>query len=314
MADIRSILIEKLGRLPSPVSARPPEITRRFSIDGVAYERLLIQGPTDPIPAYLLIPEGITRSAPLLLALHPHGRQFELGKSLVAGLAGDNTRAYGLAAAKAGYAVFIPDLPCFEDRRPPLPLRKKNYALQGEAFERLMAMKALVEGSTLQATILSDLSHCLDILETDPRVDPSRIACLGQSFGGQEVLFTMLFDSRIRAGVSSCGFSLVRSILRDSLSHNMALYLPGMLPDLDFDTIVTGLAPRPLHVICGLKDPLFPVDGVRHVESTAREAYESHGLSDNLVFRYLDSGHDLPESALAGALDWLGQHLRVQGD
>src|SRR5262249_28224841 len=156
----------------------------------------------------------------------------------VAGLAGDPSRAYGLAAAREGFGVLIPDLPAFEDRRPPLSERKRNYALQGETYERLLAMDALVHGGTLQGWILADLSACADALAREPRVDPSRLCALGQSFGGQEVLFAMLHDPRLRAGVVSCGFSLVRRLFERSISHNLALYLPRMLPELDFDTIV----------------------------------------------------------------------------
>ena len=167
--------------------------------------------------------------------MHPHGRQFELGKSLVAGLVGDGTRAYGLAAARAGFAVLAPDMLGFEDHRPPLAERKGNYALQGEGYERLLAVEAIVRGESLQGWMLSELSACADALERDPRIDPKRMALLGQSYGGQQALFGMVFDPRFRAGVVSCGFSLVRLLLERRISHNLALYLPGMLPDLDFE-------------------------------------------------------------------------------
>src|SRR5262245_31741856 len=100
-----------------------------------------MRGPRDHIPAYFLIGDQTPRPAPAVLALHGHGRQFEVAKSLVAGLVGDRSRAYGLAAARAGFAVLVPDLPGFEDRRPPLAARKASYALQGEHYERLLAMQ-----------------------------------------------------------------------------------------------------------------------------------------------------------------------------
>jgi len=279
-------------------------VDRRFVWDGVLFERWHIEGPRDTIAAWFLIGERTGRPAPGVLALHPHGRQFEVGKSLVAGLVGDGTRAYGLAAARAGFAVLVPDLPGFGDRRPPLSERKRNYALNGEAYERLLACHALATGATLQGWILADLHACVDRMVDDARVDARRLSALGQSFGGQEVVFAMTFDPRLRAGVTSCGFSLVRLLVERSISHNLALYLPSMLPDLDFDTLVPGLAPRPVRVIAGTTDPLFPVEGVRAVESAARRAYGAdaeHALS----FRYVDAGHDLPPEELDAALEWL---------
>jgi dienelactone hydrolase len=249
-----------------------------------------------------------------VIALHPHGRQFELGKSLVAGLVGDGARAYGLAAARAGFAVLAPDLIGFEDHRPPLPARKANYALDGERYERLVAMEALVQGQTLQGWMLADLSACADALEREPRADASHLALLGQSYGGQEVLFGMLVDPRFKAGVVSCGFSLVRLLVERQISHNLALYVPGLLPDLDLDTLLPALAPRPLTVLAGRHDPIFPVDGVEAVEAAARHAWAEAGAPDALRFRYLDAGHDLPPDALEEALAWLATAVRMPAE
>ena len=301
----REALLARLGRIDPPPAQAQARVDRRFVWDGVGFERWRLDGPRDTITGYFLLDEKADRPAPGLLALHPHGRQFEVGKSLVAGLVGDGSRAYALAAARAGFAVFAPDLPGFEDRRPPLAERKDNYALNGEAYERLLACHALVSGATLQGWILADLSACVDRLAHDPRVDAARLSVLGQSFGGQEALFAMTLDPRLRAGVVSCGFSLVRLLVERSISHNLALYLPGMLPDLDFDTIVAGLAPRSLRVIAGVSDPIFPVDGVRAVETKARAAWEAAAAGGALVFRYVDGGHDLPASELDAALAWL---------
>jgi dienelactone hydrolase len=306
---VRARLLAHLGRPPAAVAVAAPRVERTFVADGVRYERWRLAGPCDDIPAWFLLAENAPRPAPVLLALHPHGRQFELGKSQVAGLVGEASRAYGLAAARAGFGVLAPDFPGFEDRRPPLAARKANYALQGEAYERLLAMHALVEGATLQGRILADLAACIDTLALEPRVDASRLAAFGQSFGGQEVLFGMLFDPRIRAGVCSCGFSLVRLLVERSISHNLALYLPGMLPGLDLDEVVPALAPRPLFVIAGRGDAICPVDGVEAVEVRARAAWAAQGAADRLHFHYFDGGHDLPAGALAAALDWLKQAL-----
>ena len=305
----RELLLARLGTLPAPVGYTPPVVERRLAWDGLVLEEWRLRGPRDDIPAYFLIDERTPRPAPAVLALHGHGRQFEIAKSSVAGLVGDRSRAYGLAAARAGVAVLAPDLPAFEGRRPPLAARKASYALQGEHYERLLAMHALVQGATLQGWILADLVACVDALENDARVDGGRLAALGQSFGGQETLFGMLFEPRLRAGLVSCGFSLVRLLVERSLSHNLALYLPGMLPDADFDTLVPGLAPRPLYVIAGRRDAIYPVDGVQQVEARARAAWAAAGAADALVFHYFDGPHDLPPDALAAGLAWLRTHL-----
>jgi dienelactone hydrolase len=278
-------------------------------MEGVLFERWRMEGPRGAMAAWFLVPEGVSTPLPTIVALHPHGRQFEVGKSLVAGLVGDGTRAYGLAAARAGFAVLAPDMLGFEDHRPLLAERKGNYALQGEAYERLLAAEALVRGTSLQAWMLAELSQCADVLETDRRVDASRLALLGQSYGGQQSVFGMVADSRFRAGVVSCGFSLVRLLIERRISHNLALYVPGLLPDLDFDTLVAAIAPRPLTVIAGRRDAIFPVEGVEVVEASSRRAWNEAGAPAALRFHYFDGGHDLPGDLLAEALAWLHRVL-----
>jgi len=307
--NVRDRLLAAVGRLPPIVPAATPALERQLEVEGVRCERWRFRGPRDDILAWFLLAADAPRPAPALLALHPHGRQHELGKSQVAGLVGDPSRAYGLAAAHAGFGVLVPDLPGFEDRRPPLAARKANYALQGEAYERLLAMHALLQGSTLQGWILADLAACIDVLLLEPRVDGSRLGAFGHSFGGQEVLFAMLFDDRIRAGVCSCGFSLVRLLVERSISHNLALYLPGMLPDLDFDAILPALAPRPLFVAAGRRDAIWPIDGVTAVEARAKAAWDAAGAPDRLRFHYSDGGHDLPDDVRAAAIAWLKHAL-----
>ena len=162
--EVRSQLVSRLGRLPEPVAPGPPRVERRFVCEGIVHERWRWPGSREDIPAWFLVREDAPKPAPGLVAVHPHGRQFEVAKSMVAGLVGDPTRAYGLAAARAGFAVLAPDLPGFEDRRPPLEMRKRSYALQGEAYERLLAMQAIVRGETLQGWMLSDLASCADVL------------------------------------------------------------------------------------------------------------------------------------------------------
>ena len=69
----------------------------------------------------------------------------------------------------------------------------------------------------------------VDYLETRPEVDTDRIGVIGHSLGGQEATWLTWFDHRIKAGASSCGFSMIQAILDHQINHNMALYVPGFL-------------------------------------------------------------------------------------
>lgn len=302
-------LLQALGKLPRRLAPRRPELGRMLQDGTLRFEHWRLRGPRGDIPAWLIAQEDLPQPAPVVLALHPHGRQFEIAKSWVAGLAGDPSRAYGRRLAEAGVAVLVPDLPGFEENRPALSERKSSYALQGETYERLLANLALVQGASLQGWILADLQACVDVLEMDRRFDLGRLGVFGHSYGGQEVIFSMLFDPRLRAGVCSCGLSLVRLLVERRVSHNMALYVPGLLPDLDFDTLVPALAPRPLCVVAGKDDAIYPFDGVERVAAVTRAAYEAAGAAGAFRLHAFEGGHDLRPEALHFAVGWLREAL-----
>ena len=71
---------------------------------------------SDNIPAYLFTPKG-RGPFPGILIHHQHNGERHLGKSEVAGLAGDKWQAFGPKLAEAGFVVLAPDSICFEDRR-----------------------------------------------------------------------------------------------------------------------------------------------------------------------------------------------------
>ena len=49
--------------------------------------------------------------------------------------------------------------------------------------------------------------RAVDLLVSLPEVDSRRIAAIGHSLGGHNALFVAAFDKRIRAVITSCGFT-----------------------------------------------------------------------------------------------------------
>jgi len=73
------------------------------------------EGAEGHVPALLLIPDRSSGGG--VVVHHQHASQWHLGKSEVAGRAGDPWQAFGPALATRGVTVLAADAPGFEDRR-----------------------------------------------------------------------------------------------------------------------------------------------------------------------------------------------------
>ena len=161
-----------------------------------------------------------------------------------------------------------------------------------------------------------DNIRAVDLLETLPEVDASRIGCIGHSLGGHNAIFTAVFDQRLKAVVSSCGFS---SMQKDDVpSWTGRTYMPliasefkndpKLLP-FDFHELVAAIAPRAFFASAATKDSDFDVSGVQDVINAARPIYALHGKADDLVGHYPEAGHSFPEDSRRRAYEFLERAL-----
>ncbi len=305
--------LRDLLRVQTPQAPLNPEIESSEEIEG-GIKRMLVRYNVDDgerIGAYLLVPKGEPGvRLPGILAIHQHGGNFKLGKSEPAGLTDNPTFFYGLDLARRGFAVLCPDMLAFEERVPPPEVSAGDMYKLDSWNERFEAMKLFLQGSSMQAKYLSDLVKGLDYLTSLDFVDSERIGCIGHSMGGQEALWLTWFDPRIKAAVSSCGFSMISAILRDRINHNMALYVPGMMNVGDMDSMVASLAPRPFFFSAGEEDDIFPVDSVRHIAEAAGEVYARRGAPENLQHVIFGGGHGFPDEVKQQAYSFLETHLK----
>jgi len=283
-----------------------PDEARRVPLDVEAVEEARLAKVTrraisyaaekgDRVPAYLFLPDGLEGKAPAVLCLHPTS---PAGKDVVAGLTPKENRSYALELAQRGYVTLAPDYPRMGESR------TDAYAL-GYA----------------SATMKGVWNHirAIDLLVALPEVDPERIACIGHSLGGHNALFLAVFDPRIKAAVSSCGFNAFAKYKGGDLAGwSHAGYMPriasvyGKDPrrmPFDFTEVVAALAPRPVFVNAPLHDDNFEVSGVRDCIAAAQPVYELLGAKDGLVAVYPDAGHDFPPDVREAAYRFLDKAL-----
>jgi dienelactone hydrolase len=127
--------------------------------------------------------------------------------------------------------------------------------------------------------------------ETNPAgVGPGII---GHSLGGQVALFALAVDTRLTAGVVSCGLGTLRSFEAARIRHNPAWFVPGLAAAGDVG-LVASAVDRPILVAAGTDDALFPLDGVQHVLDAFRPGVVTAEL--------FTGGHAMPPHVTAAAV------------
>lgn len=307
--DFREEVLKCLGKMPQKAPLEPKIIRTE---DMGTHKLHLVQYNVEPgerINAWLLTPAIIRDSTPAILAIHQHAGEYYLGKSEPAGLSKNKMYHYGLDLCLKGYVVLCPDHLAFEDRRPPEYQRMEHKYIDGKGYEQLLFCDYICEGSTLQAKYLWDLSRGIDFLQSLDYVDPERIGAIGHSLGGQETMWLAWYDKRIKVAVCSCGISQIKSIFKNRINHNFAMFTFGLNQIGDISDLVCDIAPIPFLMTNGTDDSIFPMDGVLGIKEKAEQKYKSVGAQEKYCSIIFEGGHSFPENVKKSAYEWIERFI-----
>jgi dienelactone hydrolase len=299
--DILKSMEVVMGPFPNSSQRVPLDIQVEKEEETPHYVRRKISfavEPGDRVPAWLLIPKDLKPPAAAMLCLH---QTVNIGKDELAALGGRENRWFAHELADRGFVCLVPDYPSFGEYPYDFKTQGAHYASG--------SMKAIWNNV-----------RALDVLESLPEVDADRIGCLGHSLGGHNSLFTAAFDQRIRAVVTSCGFTAFHHYYGGDLKGwTSDRYMPRIRdvyqndPDrvpFDFYEVLAATAPRGIFVCAPLHDSNFENDGVKKVVDKVSQVYELLGARDRLVAEYPDAGHDFPDKEREQAYAWLKEMLK----
>lgn len=304
-AQLLLAMQEVMGPLPGP-EHRPAlnvEVESEERLEKYTRKKIVFSATSaERVPAYLLIPHDSATPRPAMLCLH---QTQPLGKGEVCGLGGKRSMFYGHELAERGYVCLAPDYPSFGD-----------YACEFDA-----SSPTSTSGS--MKAIWNNL-RAVDLLESLPEVDPDRIGSIGHSLGGHNALFTAAFDQRIRAVVTSCGFTSFFDYYGGNLKGwTSNRYMPriaavyGSDPrriPFDFEDVLGAICPRSIFVNAPAHDDNFEVGGVRKVMDRVDELYRWYGLDAHRVIAlYPEASHDFPDAIRQQAYEWLDDQLDLNG-
>lgn len=295
----RAHILAGMQQVMGPLPTQRPglDVQTLSSEHAEGYERQKISYRADagePVPAYLLIPNGISDRMPAMICLH---QTTNMGKDEPAGLGGKKSLWYAHELAQRGYVCLVPDYPSLGE-----------YA---HDFDKDDYQSGTMKG-------IWNHTRGIDLLTERSDVDPERVGAIGHSLGGHNAMFLAAFDTRVKAIVSSCGFTaFCRYYGGDLAGWSGPRYMPKILTyggckkvPFDFHEIVGSFAPRAFLAVAPLHDDNFDNGGAREVLESAGPVYRLFGAEARLVTRYPDTGHDFPDPDREAAYAFLDRWLR----
>jgi dienelactone hydrolase len=268
---------------------QPPAVTMAGALEFPEYrvEKLVLEAaPGVPVSCNVYVPRsgagaGASASAarrPALLCPHGHsGRDRPVYQN-----------AYQ-RFAKAGFIVLAKDGWGKQERR---------GTGHGEAGGQLA-----LTGTELMALELFDNVRCLDYLLTRPDVDGERLGMAGLSGGGTQTLYMAAVEPRLKAASPTCAVTTFRADLADTtmcvceLAHDI-------LTVGDHGLFLAMAYPRPLLVVNGTRDPIFPVAGARSAAAQASRLYAAGGRAEGVEFAEFDAPHDWSDAMIDRQIGW----------
>jgi len=304
---LRDALRNAIGSF-EPNAAHTPKLLERVECDGYTRERVELSAtPGLEFGAYVLIPSGFEGKRPGVLALHGHG----YGSREIVGLKRDGSPDmnesgihghFALELVKRGMIVIAPDVIGFGERRL-LADTRSNPDAPNSCFRLAAALMML--GKTLTGLRVAEALCAYHYLAGREDVDSGRIGMMGFSGGALISFATAVLEARIQAVVLS-GFTNTAKDSILAMQHCIDNYTPGLLAHAELPELIGLIAPRPLFLESGERDPIFPVDGFRKAAAELVEIYEREGAGDRLSIDIFPGVHEVCGRL---AYDWLKREL-----
>ncbi len=271
------------------VPLKPRTLWKREVEHGTIEKIVFAAEKSSDVPAYLCLPRNVKPPYTTMICLQGHssGAHVSVGlpredDGLEANTEGD--RDFGLECMKRGLAALCIEQRSFGERR------EKHQEQVSPHPCHDATMQALMLGRTLAGERVFDVERGLDYLAARGDINMQRVGAMGNSGGGTITLLAAAVLPRIRFAMPSCAFcTYAESIM--SIYHCGDNYIPGLLQYAEAADVLGLFAPRPLVVVAGRDDDIFPIKGVRRAFGDLEKIYQSFGAKKNCRLVVGDGGH-----------------------
>lgn len=237
----------------------------------------------------MLVPNGIARPAPAVICLQGHssGAHISLGIPKFEGddktIAGG--RDFAVRAAKEGFVA--------------IAMEQRYMGANGQVengdpacIKKNAALPSILVGRTAIGERVWDIKRLIDVIQSHltDYIEPDKVICMGNSGGGTVTFYASCYDERISMSIPSCAVCTYEASIV-AMKHCCCNYIPSIRKYFNMGDLGCLIAPRPLIVVCGEKDPIFPLNGVKESFEIIKKAYRNNGKEGLCHLVIGDGGH-----------------------
>lgn len=289
--ELRAKLVDLLGyrqHAAAPVPLDVRSLWQREHPLGTIEKIVFTAESGVDVPAYVCLPKNARPPYTWFICLQGHtsGMHNSIGvaQDETAPLPVDGDRDFGIGCMRYGVAALCLEQRSFGERQERIQPQHLDYLCHQAA------MNALLLGTTLLAERIFDVDRAIDYLAQRGDADLAQVGVMGNSGGGTTSLFAAALLPRVRAAMPSCCFSTFAASIQ-SMFHCVCNYVPGILKVAEMGDIAGLIAPRPLVIVSGREDGIFPLHAAESEFARTREVYQAVGAADRCRHVICDGGH-----------------------
>jgi dienelactone hydrolase len=292
--QVRKTFAGYYGDLPAVLAANPLQARQVGAGTGAGfrYENWLFEShPGWEVNATLYLPADLPPPYPPIVVPVGHsGKQFA---------------AYQRPCqyfARAGLAALVFDPPGVAGEKQ----RGNDHFCDG--------VRCHLTGDTSSRYFVGDALRAMDFLGTRADIDRSHgFTLTGVSGGGNTSVFAALLDERATLIAPSCCLTRQGRLVLDlCYSSCPETLMPGRLRDgLDDSDLLRALAPRPVLLMAGETDEVFPLADTAAIAQDAAAHYAATGAADKFEFFTDTGGHDYSLRQARRLVEFIRHHWQL---
>lgn len=196
----------------------------------------------------------------------------------------EGDRDFGLECMRRGVAALCLEQRSFGERR---ELKQESATPHGCYAA---SAHALMLGRTIIGERVYDVDRGIDYLAARGDADMDRIGVMGNSGGGTITTYAAALLPRISFAMPSCSFCTFRDSIM-SIHHCVDNYVPGLLKVAEMSDVLGLFAPKPVVIVAGKDDDIFPIAATRRAFRDLRKIYGASGARSRCHLVVGEGGH-----------------------